>query len=136
MSAIAETTDESEYATLLVRTLPHVIHTREENERYIAELEALDRRSDVSAEEERLAELLTLLTEDFEGKNYSLDVASPVDMVRHLMEANGLRQRDMVGVFGTASIASEAPNGKRGLAKSHIENLSRKFNVSPELFFA
>jgi HTH-type transcriptional regulator/antitoxin HigA len=62
-------------------------------------------------------------------------VASPVDIVRHLMEANGLRQVDMRDVFGTVSIASDVLNGKRGLAKSHIEKLSRKFRVSPELFF-
>jgi HTH-type transcriptional regulator/antitoxin HigA len=135
MNAIAEITDKQEYAGLLAKTLPHVIHTEEENERYIAELEALDLRGDLSPEEERLAELLTLLIEDFEQKTYSLPAASPLDMVRHLMEAHGLRQMDMVDVFGTVSIASEVLNGKRRLAKSHIENLSRKFNVSPALFF-
>jgi HTH-type transcriptional regulator/antitoxin HigA len=135
MNAIAEITDKQEYAGLLAKTLPHVIHTEEENERYTAELEALDRRGDLSPEEERLAELLTLLIEDFEQKTYSLPAASPLDMVRHLMEAHSLRQVDMVDVFGTVSIASEVLNGKRRLAKSHIENLSRKFNVSPALFF-
>jgi HTH-type transcriptional regulator / antitoxin HigA len=135
MSTFAEITDEKEYASLLANILPHVIHTDQENERCIRELEALDRRDNLSPEEERLAELLTLLIEDFEGKNYSLPVASPVDIVRHLMEANGLRQVDMRDVFGTVSIASDVLNGKRGLAKSHIEKLSRKFRVSPELFF-
>jgi len=137
MSAIAEITDETEYASLLAHTLPHVIHTEEENERCIAELESLDFRGDLSVEEERIAELLTLLIEDFEEKNYSFPVAaSPIDIVTHLMEANGLRQSDMTDVFGTASITSEVLNGKRSLAKSHIEKLSSKFNVSPALFFA
>lgn len=135
MSSVAEITDKKEYASLLANTLPHVIHTDQENERCIRVLEALDSRDDLSLEEERLAELLTLLIEDFEGKNYSLPAASPVDIVRHLMEANGLRQMDMRDVFGTVSIASDVLNGKRGLAKSHIEKLSRKFRVSPELFF-
>jgi HTH-type transcriptional regulator/antitoxin HigA len=117
-------------------TLPHVIHTKEENERCIAALEALDSRGDLSVEEKRIAELLTLLIEDFEDKNYALPSASPVEIVRHLMDSNGLRQVDMIDVFGTASIASEVLNGKRDLAKGHIERLSRRFNVSPELFFS
>lgn len=135
MSVITEIADEKEYATLLANTLPHVIHTEAENDRCIAALEALDDRKSLTAEEERLAELLTLLIGDFEEKSYSLPAASPIDIVRHLMETNGLRQAHMLDVFGTASVASEVLNGKRRLAKSHIENLSRKFNVSPALFF-
>jgi len=135
MSAVAEIVDEKKYRELLARTLPHVIHTEEENQRCIAALEALD-RGDLSVEERRIAELLTLLVEDFEDRNYALTVASPVEVVRHLMDSNGLRQVDMVEVFGTASIASEVLSGKRDLAKAHIERLSQRFNVSPELFFA
>jgi HTH-type transcriptional regulator/antitoxin HigA len=135
MSAVAEIVDEKEYAGLLARTLPHVIHTEEENERCIAALAALDNRGDLSTEEKRIAELLTLLIEDFEDRNYALPSASPVAIVRHLMESNGLRQVDMVDIFGSASIASEVLNGKRDIAKRHIERLSRRFNVSPELFF-
>jgi HTH-type transcriptional regulator/antitoxin HigA len=132
---VSEIIDEQEYVGLLARTLPHVIHTEEENERCIAALEALDSSRDLSVEEKRIAELLTLLIEDFEGKNYTLPSASPLEIVRHLMDSNGLRQVDMVDVFGSASIASEVLNGKRDLAKAHIERLSHRFNVSPALFF-
>ena len=61
--------------------------------------------------------------------------ATPRDVVRHLMESNGLRQVDLIDVFGAESTVSEVLNGKRDLAKSHIEKLSLRFNVSPELFF-
>jgi HTH-type transcriptional regulator / antitoxin HigA len=54
---------------------------------------------------------------------------------RHLMESNGLRQVDLIDVFGAESTVSEVLNGKRALAKSHIEKLSRRFNLSPGLFF-
>src|SRR5258708_30189053 len=74
--------------------MPHVIHTEDENERCIAELETLLTKSDRTPEELRLAELLTLLIEDFEDKHYTLPAASPLDIVRHLMDANNLRQVD------------------------------------------
>jgi len=83
----------------------------------------------------RIVELLTLLIEDFEEKNYSLPPAAPREVVRHLMESNSLRQVDLIDVFGAESTVSEVLNGKRDLAKSHIEKLSLRFKVSPELFF-
>jgi HTH-type transcriptional regulator/antitoxin HigA len=135
MSSIAEIQNEQEYAELLAEVLPHVIHTEEENQRCTLELEKLLSKSNRTPEERRLTELLTLLIEDFESQHYSLPTATPRDILRHLMESNGLRQADLVEVFGTASIVSEVLSGKRALAKSHIEKLSRRFNVSPELFF-
>ena len=124
-----------EYARLLVAMLPHVIHTEEENERCTAALDRLLCKRDRTADESRMIELLTLLIEDFEEKHYSLPPATPRDIVRHLMESNGLRQVDLIDVFGAESTVSEVLNGRRDLAKSHIEKLSRRFNVSPELFF-
>jgi HTH-type transcriptional regulator/antitoxin HigA len=135
MSTIAEIRNEREYAKLLAEALPHVIHTEEENNRSIAVLEALLGKNDRTAEEKRLTELLTLLIEEFEERHYSLPAATPVEILRHLMEANGLRQLDLIGVFGTASVVSEVLKGKRGLSKAHIEKLSERFHVSPELFF-
>ena len=135
MTRVAEIENKSEYTRLLADVLPHVIHTEEENERCTAALEKLLAKRDRTAEESRILELLTLLIEDFEDKNYSLPRANPRDIVRHLMEANDLRQVDLVDVFGTESIISEVLHGKRDLAKSHIEKLSVRFNVSPEVFF-
>jgi HTH-type transcriptional regulator/antitoxin HigA len=51
------------------------------------------------------------------------------------MTANDLRQKDLAPLFGSESIVSEVLSGKRGLNKRHIEKLSRRFKVSPELFF-
>lgn len=136
MSDVAEIVDEQEYRCLLSSILPHVIHTEAENERCIAALKALDSRPDLSVEEQRMAELLTLLIENFEDRAYALPVASPLQIVRHLMDANDLRQTDMVNIFGTASVASEVLSGKRALSKTHIKKLSARFNVSPELFFS
>jgi HTH-type transcriptional regulator/antitoxin HigA len=51
------------------------------------------------------------------------------------MDQHGLKQKDLVDVFGTASIVSEVLSGKRELNKEHIKRLSDRFHVSPELFF-
>ncbi|MFY9947775.1 MAG: hypothetical protein WAK27_03705 [Candidatus Sulfotelmatobacter sp.] len=126
----------SEYASLLSTTLPAVIRTEAENERYTAMLQDLDRRgSRLSAAEKRMAQLLTLLIEDFEEKHYALKPSDPVSVLRELILANNLRQKNLLDIFGTPSIISEVLHGKRQLTTEHIRRLSRRFHVSPEVFF-
>ena len=125
-----------EYGALLKRVAPKVIRTEKENEAYTEVLYDLDRRSkSLTAAEKELAELLTLLIEDFEEKRYRIPRAKPVDVVRFLMEQHNLLQKDLVDVFGTRSIVSEVLSGKRELNKEHIARLSARFHVSPEVFF-
>ncbi len=104
----------SEYASLLTSTLPAVIR---------------------SAAERRVAELLTLLMEDFEEKHYGLHSTSPIEVWNELMVANNLRQKDLLDVFGSPNIVSEGLSGKRKLNADHIRSLSRRFKLSPEVYF-
>jgi HTH-type transcriptional regulator/antitoxin HigA len=136
METMSAATSQVEYASLLRRTLPSVIHTEKENERCISVLEALDQRGDrLTAAERRLAELLTVLIEDFEEKTYALRPAKPTEVLRELIRSNGLKQKDLLDIFGTPSIISEVLRGKRSLTVEHIRKLSRRFHVSPEVFF-
>lgn len=123
------------YARLLTRVLPQVITTDAENERMIAELEKLDTRNrPLTPEEERLALLMSLLIRQFEESRYSLGHAEPVEALRVLMESRGLRQRDLIPVFGSSSVASNVLNGKRSLSKAHVRKLAQFFHVPASLF--
>lgn len=125
-----------EYEALLRKVPPKVIRTEKDNEAYTEILYELDRRSSkLTAAEKELAELLTLLIEDFEEKRYRLPKGKPLDVLRFLMEQHNLLQKDLADVFGTPSIVSEILNGKRELNKEQIARLSSRFHVSPELFF-
>lgn len=126
--------DEKEYGNLVSKSLPHVIRTEKENGCYIDLLYSLDKKDNPTPAERELADLLTLLIEAFEDKHYSLKRATPLENLAELMEANGLKQKDLVDVFGTPSIISEVLSGKRKLTVEHIMKLSKRFNVSPELF--
>ena len=125
-----------EYTALLKKVPPKVIRTERENETYSDILYDLDRGSKrLSPAEKEFAELLTLLTEDFEAKHYQLPRSKPLDVLRFLMEQHNLLQKDLADIFGTPSIVSEVMNGKRELNKEHIRRLAARFHVSPELFF-
>jgi HTH-type transcriptional regulator/antitoxin HigA len=124
------------YAKLLAKVPPKIIRTEKENDSYTAALYALEhRRGALSSAEKDLAELLTLLIEDFEQKHYQLPKATPLEAIAFLMDQHGLKQKDLLEVFGTPSIVSEVMRGKRRLNRDHIARLSQRFHVSPELFF-
>jgi HTH-type transcriptional regulator/antitoxin HigA len=124
------------YSALLVKFPPRVIRSEEQNEGYIQTLYELEQNQNSwTPEEAELADLLTLLIENYEEKHYQLPKSSPLEMLQFLMDQHGLKQKDLIDVFGTPSIVSEVLNSKRELSKEHIRRLSARFKVSPELFF-
>ena len=129
------TLTETAYGKLLSRTRPRVIKTEAENERALAELEALDTlRRPLTREEEALAELLTVLVRQFEESRYPLGHADPLDALRDLMEVRQLRQRDLIPIFGASSVVSDVLNGKRSISKNHARKLAEFFHVPVSLF--
>lgn len=124
-----------DYGTLLANAKPEVVHDEAKNEEYIHILENLAIKKELTSAEEKLAELLGVLIDDFEAKHYEPEKADPVEVVRHLMEENELRQKDLVDILGAESGISEILNGKRPLTAGHIKRLSARFGVSPSAFF-
>jgi HTH-type transcriptional regulator/antitoxin HigA len=58
-----------------------------------------------------------------------------VEVLVEWMEANNLKQKDLVPLLGSKSVVSEVLREKRELHKHHIERLSKRFRVSPAVFF-
>jgi HTH-type transcriptional regulator/antitoxin HigA len=125
-----------EYARLLSRALPAVVQNEEQHDLYLEQLESLlEREETLTPAERELAGLLTLLIEDFEDKHYRLPPASSSEILEFLIGQHNLKQKDLTDVFRTPSIVSEVLSGKRELNKGQIERLSRRFHVSPGVFF-
>ena len=135
MAVAANRIDSKKYARLLARTLPTVIKTEEENERMLAEIEKLiDKGERKTPEELALLELMSRLVEDFEEAAYPMEDAPAHKVLQHLMEANDLKQADLVPIFGSRGHTSDIVNGKRPISKKHAAALGERFHVSPELF--
>ncbi len=102
--------------------LPRVIENEKENELMIAELEKLDTRGrPLTPEEEKLAELMTLLIEQYEQSRYPLGHSEPVEALRVLMEDRGL-------------VVSDVLHEKRAISKAHARKLAEFFHVPVSLF--
>ena len=114
---------------------PRLIHSDEELTEYTDALFALTAKADPTADEEEAIELMTLLVERYEQERYPLPESEPADVLRFLLERNGLSQRDIAPELGSESTVSLVLSGKRQLNRDHIARLSRRFNVSPAVFF-
>lgn len=134
MSTTTVNLDENSYGQLLRRALPHVIRTDEELARLTDELLRLDERENPTQEELELAELLTLLIDEYEGRRYRIRKAGPRQNLHHLMEARSLTQKDLWKVFASKGITSEVFHGKRSISKTQAKKLAAFFHVGADLF--
>ncbi|HUO15983.1 MAG TPA: helix-turn-helix domain-containing protein [Verrucomicrobiae bacterium] len=115
-------------------SMPVPITSERQHAEYLSVLDKLASKK-LTKEEDLYAQVLVTLIEAYEEQNHSIPEASPVDVLRTLMDANGLRQKDLAAVFGSESVVSEVLSGKRDINKKHIEKLSKQFSVSPSVFF-
>ena len=125
--------DNAAYGELLAETLPRVIRSDRENERLIAEMERIDLLPRPTAAQKALSELIALLVQEYE-RRYDLGHAEPLEALKYLMEDRGIRQRDVIPVFGSSSVASDVLNGKREISKLHARRLAEYFSVPAGLF--
>ena len=64
-------------------------------------------KKDPSPEERELAELLTILIENYEERRFPIRQSSPRQTLQHLMESRNFTQKDMWKVFKSRGITSE-----------------------------
>lgn len=128
------TLNKLEYGALLADIQPRIITTEAENDRALSIVESLLSEENLSPEKEQILRLLVSLIEKFEDEHYQLEVSTPQSILLHLMEENGLRQTDLVGIIGSRGVVSEVVNGKRTISNSQAKSLGEFFHVDPSLF--
>src|SRR2546428_8247783 len=127
--------DAKKYARLLAESLPAIIETEEENDRLIVIAQQLVKKGqDRAPEETRLLKLLSHLIQEFEDRFYRPRTATPREVLCELMAANGLKQSDLLPIFGSKGVTSEVVNGKRGISKTQAKALAEFFHVPVDVF--
>jgi HTH-type transcriptional regulator/antitoxin HigA len=71
---------------------------------------------------------------EFERQFVQIEPASPVEVLRHLMKTNDLRQADLADELGGQPVVSAILNGRRGINAGQAMRLARRFRVSPAIF--
>jgi HTH-type transcriptional regulator / antitoxin HigA len=123
------------YGRLLAETLPEVIETEAQNRRMNAIADRLQSKWDRSPEEDRLLKLIATLCMNFEEKHYNVqEGVTPEGILADLMSERGLKQADLLPIFGSRSVVSEVLSGKRGITKTQAKALAQFFKLPVELF--
>lgn len=86
-------------------------------------------------EEDKLFDLLTFLIEDFEEKAYPIPDLPPNEILKFFLEDRGMKQKDLVPVFGSEGVVSEILNGKREITLKTAKKLQEFFGLSSYEFF-
>jgi HTH-type transcriptional regulator / antitoxin HigA len=122
------------YGSLLAQYQPKPITTDTENESAIALAESLEHKDNLTQEEATLLELLYVLIEQFENDHYPINEGNPLELLRHLMEENQIKQEELIGIIGSRGVVSEVINGKRSISKNQAKALAQFFHVDVSLF--
>ena len=102
---------------------------------YDAALVEIDRLMGVTPgtpESDRL-EVLVTLVERYEAERWSIDAPDPVSAIHHVMEARGLRQRDLAALIGSQSHASEILRRRRPLSLAMIRVLAAEWSLPADV---
>ena len=127
-------TNPESYAQLLAKYQPKVIETEAENERVIALAQELEHKLNRTPQEDAILELLVVLIEKFENEQYPIFQGTPQSILLHLIEANDIKQENLIGIIGSRGVVSEIVNGKRNLSKAQAKALAEFFSVDVGLF--
>jgi len=81
-------------------------------------------------------ETWAVLIDAYESENHSVDDShrSPIDILKHLLEANDMSASDLGRLLGNRALGSKILRGDRELSKANIRALSDHFKVRSDLF--
>ena len=124
-----------EYVNLVNEFPPYLIESEAD---FIAVQHVVDTlldASQLSIEQRKYLNLLGMIIHEYEERTVEVPDIHGVELLNVLIEEWGLKQKELVPIFKTESIASAVINGHRQLTVEHIEKLSEFFHVSPAVFF-
>ena len=122
----------------LVRVLPlRPIGSDAELDRAIAVIDSLISKDALNQGESDYLDVLGDLVHKYEAEHDPIAPVSDADMIRFLLESNGMTQAELAVRSEIAeSTISEVLAKKRKLSRRHIAAISLVFRVSPAIFFS
>ena len=82
------------------------------------------------------ADIIGLMIDEYEKKNYPIEAPDPIEAIKIRMEDMHLKQIDLINEIGGKSRVSEILNRKRKLTVDMIRNLTSRLNLSAELLIS
>ncbi|SHG98303.1 helix-turn-helix domain-containing protein [Cognatishimia maritima] len=113
----------------------HPIRTKEDHRNALKEIEMLWGAKVGTPNGDRL-DVLCVLVEHYEEKNYPIEAPDPVETIRIFMEEHGFTQSDFGSVIGSQSRASEVLRKSRRLNLSMIQKVRVQWKIPADVLVA
>lgn len=110
----------------------HTIKTELDYQTALEQIDQLLTASETSENTEKL-EILSILVEDYESKNYKIEAPDPISAITLRMEQLGLSRKDLEQSIGSRGRIAEVLNGKRNLTLSMIRKLHKNLNIPTDI---
>jgi HTH-type transcriptional regulator / antitoxin HigA len=107
------------------------IHTDEDYQMALMRVEKLWGAQQDTPEGDEL-DILLVLTEAYESKNYPMPPSDPVNAILFLMDQMNLDRKDLEPFLGPRSRVSDVLNRKRSLTMHQIVNLHKGLHIPYE----
>lgn len=121
------------YTDLLIQYQPKLIQTEDEYYNALTIVEGM-MSGELTEAETTLFELLVLLIENYEERNYPMGESTPLATLESLMHEFDVEPASLVEVFGSLGVVKEVLNGQWQVNQSQAECLAKFFNDRyPEL---
>ena len=113
-----------------------ILHTDQDYQRA---LDRLSRLMDLDAEPgSNVAdemELLGLVISHYERRQFPMETAGPIEVLKFMMEQQGLKRKDLIPYIGSASRVTEVLNGSRNLNLRMMHRLNKGLGIPMDLLF-
>lgn len=108
------------------------IKNEQDYEAALERIEELFNAKQNTPEGDELEVLITLVSA-YEDVHYKIDAPDPIEAIKHIMEARGLENKDLIDFLGSKSKVSEVMNKKRRLSLAMIRTLHHSLHIPASL---
>ncbi len=86
--------------------------------------------------EENALEILSILADEYEKKNYPIAEPDPIEYIKYCIENTAISKKDLTKYMGGSARLSEILNRKKPLTLKMIKNLYNHLHIPAELLLA
>ncbi len=114
-----------------------LIKTKKQYDAYLDWVDSMfDKKVKPNTPEGNKVEVALLLIKQYEDTNYPIPMPDPIDAIRIRMDEIGLKNKDLVGKFGSKGYVSALLNKKKPLTLELAKLFHQELNIPAEVLLS
>ncbi len=114
-----------------------LIKTKKQYDAYLDWVDAMfDKKVKPNTPDGNKVEVALLLIKQYEDVNYPIPMPNPIDAIRIKMDERGLKNKDLVGIFGSKGYVSALLNKRKPLTLELAKLFHKELNIPAEILLS